>query len=222
MQAPNFGADLQRIHRVITRGINVALDHSVMYAPDGYPNEEIKTGFRRYVQALISFMDAHHDGEDTLAWPALRLKFPDAPYATLTQEHLEIATTLAALELAREADDLEGLSFHLRELKTQWHGHIAIEEVAFDPEETAAALDDQEQVEIAKMLSDHSLQHAQPVELVVPFTLYNLEPEEQEVLKDSVPAEQRDQLMQAIEGPWKEQWEPMKPFLLVDRGRTYL
>jgi hypothetical protein len=219
MQAPNFGADLQRIHRVITRGINVALDHSTMYAPDGYPNEEIRTGFRSYVQSLIALMEAHHEGEDTLAWPALRLRFPDAPYPILIQQHLEIATTLAALELAREADDLDGLSFHLRELQTQWHGHIGIEEVAFDPEETAAALDDQEQVKIAMMLSDHSLQHAQPAELVVPFTLYNLAPEEQQVLKDSVPPEQRDQLMQAIEGPWREHWEPMKPFLIVgDRG----
>ena len=221
MQAPNFGADLQRIHRVVTRSIDVALEHSIMYAPDGYPNEEIRTGFRRYVQALISLLHAHHQGEDTLAWPALRLKFPEAPYPALTQQHLEIATTLAALELAREADDLDDLVFHLRELKTQWHGHIAIEEVSFSPAATAAALDDQEQIEIATMLSDHSLKHAQPMELVVPFTLYNLQPEEQQTLQDSVTPEERDQFMQAIEGPWKEHWAPMKPFLLVDRGRTY-
>jgi hypothetical protein len=48
------------------------------------------------------------------------------------------------------------------------------------------------------------------------YTLYNLEPENHEALQNKVPPDKLDQILQALEGSWKEQWGPMKPFLLVD------
>ena len=105
---------------------------------------------------------------------------------------------------------------HLSTLDNQWHEHIGIEEAAFTAEEMANALNDKEQIEISSKLSQHTLRHAQPPALIMPFMLYSLERNDRETLKNKIPPDQREQIMHAIDGPWKERWSPMKSLLLLD------
>jgi hypothetical protein len=215
MAGPNFGADLLLIHKVMTRGIHVASEHADTYQEEGYPDLETQTGYERYVQALTELLHVHHDGEDHLAWPFLRDRLPDEPYAKLVRQHNEITTILERIETAIDTGDLAGLSEELSKLDTHWHEHIDIEESAFSIGKTEEALTDKEQIAISSKLSQHTIQHAEPTSLILPFTLYNLEPQDREVLIKKVPPDQREQILAAAEGPWKEHWSPMEPFLLV-------
>jgi hypothetical protein len=52
---------------------------------------------------------------------------------------------------------------------------------------------------------------ASPTYLAVPFLLYDLPPEEKAIQARGMPPELTEQLVPVV---WKEQWAPMKPFLL--------
>jgi hypothetical protein len=56
------------------------------------------------------------------------------------------------------------------------------------------------------------MDHAEPLELVVPFALHNLPATDREALESNMPPKVVSEL---VPGPWKEAWAPMKPFLLV-------
>jgi hypothetical protein len=215
MAGPNFGADLQLIHKVMTRGIHIASKHAETFEQEGYPSPETQTGYERYVQSLVELLHLHHDGEDQLAWPRLRDKLPDAPYDTLVNQHSEITTTLERIEKALDAGDLADLKQSLSTLDKQWHGHIDVEEGTFTIEKTKKALTPEEQIDISRALSQHTMQHAEPKSLILPFTLYNLEPEDRDILISKVPPDARKQVLAATDGPWKADWSPMKPFLLI-------
>ena len=75
-----LAGDFLRIHRVITRGLNVCVSKGAEYLNAGYPDPDTQQGFVLYLQTLTSVLSAHHLGEDEVAFPALKLKIPDAPY----------------------------------------------------------------------------------------------------------------------------------------------
>jgi hypothetical protein len=56
-----------------------------------------------------------------------------------------------------------------------------------------------------------SFKNMGPHYLVVPFMLYNLEPGPRSILASRMPSEMTEQLVPVA---WKDQWAPMKPFLL--------
>lgn len=53
MTKPNVGADLVRIHKVITRGLDVTAQKSAAFARDGYPDGSAREGFTGYARALV-------------------------------------------------------------------------------------------------------------------------------------------------------------------------
>jgi hemerythrin-like domain-containing protein len=219
MTGPNIAVDLMRIHRVITRGLQVGMEYSQSFARDGYPDVAAHEGFVSYVQALVAVLHGHHLGEDELAFPYFLDKLPDVPFDVLTKEHAQMGLLLdeanATLDEVREESQagasLEDLNGVLTRLAGLWHAHIAKEENGLRPDVVGPMLDAEEHVRLSRMLAEHSQKHGGPDYLVVPFVLYNLGPEDRAVMSQAMPPIVTQQLVPLV---WKEKWAPMKPFLL--------
>ena len=84
---PNIGLDLQRIHRVITRGLAVAQDNGQAFARGGFPNDTTREGFWKYCRGLEANAHGHHVTEDDLFFPYLRERLPDTDFDEFVAEH---------------------------------------------------------------------------------------------------------------------------------------
>jgi Hemerythrin HHE cation binding domain len=216
---PNVGADLLRIHRAVTRGIQVSLQQSAAYAHDGFPSAAVREGFALYLQALKGVLDAHHLGEEEVSFPYFHEKMPSIPYDKLLADHRAIVGVLEKLEKAAAAvaasaeatDGLHELNGILAGLSRLWYPHIAIEESFWNPEAIAALLSDEENLELGQKIGENSQQHMHAPPVEVPFVLYNLEPEDRAIMAQAMPPVVTQQLVPLA---WRAQWAPMKPFLL--------
>jgi hypothetical protein len=208
----NFGADLIRIHKAMTRGLRVSVAASG--DPDGgaYPPPDLHDGLGRYVRALLVVLHVHHHGEDELAWPTLRPRMPEAPYGTLITQHATMSALLDEVDDALKAADLAAVHDQLRGVEALWREHIALEEKAFSVAATAEALTPEEHRRVTRKVERHAQLHSWPLRLVVPFTLYNLEPEDRVVLKKTMPSFLTRFVVPVL---WKRAWAPMTPYLLV-------
>jgi hypothetical protein len=219
MNQPNIGADTIRIHRVITRGLNVAIERSQAYAQDGFPDEITRTGFVCYAGSLASVLDAHHLTEDELVFPYLQSKLPGAPYDLLIAQHHDMEQLLEEVKTQVEAvaageqpgAALAALNQALRSVGDIWHPHIQVEEEHFNVDALAALIEVEEHVRLGQMFGKHGMEHMAPDYLVVPFVLYNLSTEDRAIMSQVMPPVVIQQLV-PIE--WKERWAPMLPFLL--------
>jgi hemerythrin-like domain-containing protein len=210
---------LVRIHLVITRGVDVARQHSRGRASGDAANEALAAGFADYVQALVSVLHGHHTGEEAIVFPALRDRFPGAPWALLTDEHRAIVPILAALEeqatlirqdpspatWTRVADLLDRLA-------DLWAPHHEREEAEFTAELVASKVPLEEQAALVASTATHSQQHTGPEYLVVPFLLYNLDGDQRRAMGAFFPPVVTEQLVPVA---WQEKWKPMKPFLVA-------
>jgi hypothetical protein len=214
---PNLAQDLVRIHKVLTRGLNVGLTRGKEFLGDGFPSLDIQRGFADYIQSLGSVLAAHHLGEDTIAFPALKERLPAAPYDRLSVDHKKIE---AALNPVRESiSDLSGgnpiaglgmVVDGLRKILAKWPSHTGVEESSFGPGVIAGVMTQEEQANVSILLAKHSQEHAGPPFLVLPFVLYNLAGDDREVIAATLPAPVRE----LVRKEWKEQWSLMRPFLL--------
>lgn len=219
MSKPNIGVQLLRIHSVITRGLKVSMEKGQSFSRQEFPNRSTKEGFISYVSCFVSVLDAHHLLEDHLAFPYLRDKFPEVPYALLTTQHQDIVLILNEVKAAMEqvtasvqtGVPLNKLNHALLKIADLWYPHIRIEEEHFTMDKVAALIRLEEQIRLTKMFAEHSQQYARPDYLVVPFLLYNLPSEERITLADEMPPVVTQQLVPVA---WKEKWKPMTPFLL--------
>jgi hemerythrin-like domain-containing protein len=216
---PNVGADLRRLHLIITRALDVAIEHSHSFAQAGYPDESTREGFVSYVQTLVSVLHSHHLTEDEVAFPHFRDLIPDVPFDELTAQHEEmtplldrISAIVEGLAADPQADaalkDLNGALTGVRDL---WHPHIQIEEKHLRAEKAAELFDVDEQIKLGEMFAKHSQEHAGPDYMVMPFLLYNLPVEERAILSQGMPPVVTQQLVPVA---WKEKWVSMRPFLL--------
>lgn len=207
---PNVGADLMRIHRVVTRGLAVAQENCAAFAESGFPDDTTAEGFWKYCQALEATAHGHHATEDDVAFPLLRERLPGTDFDELMAEHQEMLGILAEMRVAREAGSLADLDTALARLDALWHPHIQ-KETAFSPEIAAEVMTIPEHIEMAQKAAAHSQEHSQPAPLAVPFLLYNLEPDDRAAMVAVMPPEVTQQLVPVV---WKQEWAPMKPFLL--------
>jgi hypothetical protein len=218
---PNVAVSLCTIHKVVTRAIDVLIDHAKLYARDGFPDEVVREGFFKYLTAFVSVLQSHHLTEDDLAYPDFRDKLPDAPFELWTKQHEEIFELLSEIheficENANEdrvsssrMGELLGVMLKLRE---KWHPHIRLEEEHFDKHKVGAMFPVEEQARLISRYSEHSQTHSGPPFLTVPFMLFNLPPEPRKFLMAAMPADLTEHLVPVV---WKEKWESMKPFLLL-------
>jgi len=214
---PNPAEDLIRIHKVITRGINVGITKGTEYFQNGLPQPQILLGYTTYTLSFASVLRAHHQGEDQVAFPILRIKLPSAPYDLLTANHREMESLLVTIHQAIEdltgapEDGMRGIVENLGKVWAIWKKHIFWEELHFSMDAIGAVMDLETQGELSKAMAKFSQEHSEPSYWVVPFILFNLELEDRVSMAATFPPMVTDELVPKV---WKEQWEPMKPFLL--------
>ncbi len=216
--AVNLGRDLIRIHKVITRSIEVGRRSGNQYLDTGFSNPEELSGYSKYVHSLGATLGAHHTSEDEVIFPALQKVLPMAPYARLSSDHQQIVALLTPLPQA--IADLAGdtpekgariIVDTLDKISVVWYPHIQLEESHFSEQAVNAAFTQEEQRQLGEASSKITQAHANPPYWVVPFVLFNLEPEERAKMAAALPPTIMQELVPKV---WKEQWSPMKPFLL--------
>jgi hemerythrin-like domain-containing protein len=216
---PNVGAIMVFLHRAITRGMDMTIDRSAAFAQKGFPDAAAREGFETYVRTLASVINAHHIGEDDVVFPYLKSKLPEAPYDILSANHREMDVLLNEIQLTVEAmadqaqtvDSLNSLNRVVTRLAEIWHPHIGKEQIyLYDVEKTETLMNPDEHIKLISETSQHSMQQGDPA-FLVPFILYNLQPDERANLSQVMPPVMIQEL---IPGVWKQKWEPMRPFML--------
>jgi hypothetical protein len=213
---PEVGGDLIRVHRAVTRAIGVAQERGGAYLGTGYPDAGIQKGYLTYVQCLVRFLHGHHTTEDEAMFPSLRVKIPDAPYDALMAQHRAMLPVLdeiqaAIKDIAGSAPDRpsSALVEVLTRLGGLWQTHIQLEEANFGPDAIGAFLSVEERRRVGKIASDHGARHQSPITLMLPFFLYNMQPEDRAVMAQAMPPVVP--LLLVLFKPW---WKVMIPFLL--------
>ncbi len=217
-QMVNLAQDLIRIHKVITRSLQVGLGKGTGYQKEGIPQQEELSGYSSYIQSLATVLDSHHTSEDLVIFPALQKIFPGAPYNRLSADHLEIEKLLSGLppaitEISGNSPDhgLDSIIESLGKISEIWSPHIGLEESNFSEDKLNTALSQADQKKISEDSGKISQEHTKPPYLIIPFVLFNLEPEERAKMAANFPPTIMDEMVLKV---WKEQWAPMKPFLL--------
>ena len=213
---PNVGNDLLRIHRVVTHALEISLQNI-----RGSDMPEVhRNGFIAYVKALIILLHSHHAGEDELSFPFWQTRLPDGPFEELGAQHREMIVHLERIEkwldadkVAWNTDALNGLYGTMTGLQSFWLKHIALEEATISPENAREYLTPVENEALAQQLAEHGQAHAQPVELVMHFVVYNLSGADRAAYFRLLPPVMHQQL---IPNTWRSVWKPMIPFLLPE------
>ncbi|HKI78333.1 MAG TPA: hemerythrin domain-containing protein [Ignavibacteriaceae bacterium] len=214
----DLSRDLNRVHQIITRALDVSIENSDKIIKLGYPDNDTKEGFLNYVSSLFTVIDVHHKLEDEVAFPFLQDRFPLAPFNILDKQHIEIVTKLReANNILTKLKNIESnlilndLSKVLSEIKNLWHPHIALEEEQFASKEIMALINQEEQKRLAAEFANFSKTNAAPDYLIVPFLLYNLPEEERKLFAENLPPIIVNELAPVV---WKDKWNSMKPFFL--------
>jgi len=215
---PILAQDLVRIHRAITRGLTVAVTEGTRFFREGFPDPNIQQGFADYIQSLAAVLGAHHLSEDEILFPALKEKLPEAPYMRLSDDHQFIETSLDIVRKLigdlKSGSHKVGLGIVIEGFKrdtTIWTPHIRMEEAYFSQDAIASVMTPEEQAQITISMATHSREQAGPPYLVLPFVLFNLSLVDRAAMAQTLPKEVTEEFIPKI---WKENWAPMKPFLL--------
>jgi hemerythrin superfamily protein len=203
---------LLSIHKIISRGLFISISKCDEYlTKNNIPQGDID-GFKLYVSTLARVIHGHHLSEDDIAFPYFKIKM-EAPFDRLGKDHQEMAQVLNNLENCLSDLSLDGiqkLGEVLTSLNELWKPHIKIEEENFTVEKLNEVAKFEEQVEITKKLSSHSMKHAGHGPQTVPFLFYNLEGKDREEFMLNFPWIVKKVLVPVI---WKGQWKPMLKFL---------
>jgi hemerythrin-like domain-containing protein len=210
--------NLIRIHKVITRALDIGLEKGNEYLESGFPPEKEFAGYSCYIQCLATVLSAHHISEDIITFPAFRTVLPNAPYARLGSDHHKISMLLASVapaikELAGESPEtsLRSVIEFLTKIHNLWAPHIYLEEQYFSSDVLNSVMSPEDQLKISLAASKHSQVHSDPAYWVIPFLLYNLEKDDRQEMASLIPRELVEEMVPVV---WKEKWEPMQPFLL--------
>lgn len=216
--SPDLAQDLIRIHRVITRGLIVGIAKGAAYLQSGFPQPQVFTGYSNYAHSLASVLGAHHQGEDQVAFPVLRIQLTSAPFEQLSADHHKIELLLdsihqAIADLSADApkEGVRILVDCLRKVYAIWVPHIQLEEHHFSREMIGSVMSLDNQRQLSEAMGKYSQEHAGPPYWVIPFVLFNLEPDDRAAMAASFPPMITDELVPKV---WKDQWAPMKSFLL--------
>jgi hypothetical protein len=99
----------------------------------------------------------------------------------------------------------------LTKIKDIWVPHIHLEEQYFSSEVLGSVMVLEEQRRIGEATGKYSQEHSSPPYWIIPFILFNLENEDRNTMTALFPPAIMEEMIPKV---WKEQWEPMKPFLL--------
>lgn len=219
MEAEVVG-DLIRIHTVMTRGLEVSINHGRAFSEERSEANQFK-GFMIYLRCLTSMLHAHHLTEDQVAFPYFKKFLPDGPYEILSGQHKEMAGHLDIVniwmnenkQLPPSRASWTSLVTRLEAIQTLWLPHIQTEESQFSEARIAPVINMDDRIQIGKLLSHHTRSHQHGGIEMIAFVLYNMKPEDREMLARDVPWFLRKML---LNGLLKNQWKPIRPYLLPD------
>ena len=218
--SPDIGKDLIYIHTVITRGLYVAQGYSHSSTQAVHLNEAKRKGFISYVKSLISVMSGHLQFEDKIVYPYLKYRMPEVPFDMLKTQHQDMMNNLDSIvKIVDEAasnrsfgKSLGILNMEFRKTQEIWHSHIQIEAKYLTAEKIGAVIGYGEQKMLSRIFNQYIHEHAGPDNLVVPFLIYNLPPEERAIFSKKIPPALAKQV---TSDAWKEKWMPMSTFMLL-------
>ena len=208
--------DLIRIHTVMTRGLGVSIDHGRAFSEERSETNRFK-GYIVYLRCLTSMLHAHHLTEDQVAFPYFKKFLPDGPYETLTGQHKEIAGHLVKINAwinenkhsPPPKEQWTSLITYLGAIQTLWLPHIQTEESHFSEERISPVINMDDRIQFGKLLSHHSRSHQQGGIEMLAFVMYNMKPDDREVLARTTPWFLRKALLNGL-------LKPIRPFLLSE------
>ena len=214
-----IGWDLLRVHKVISRSLDVIIVRSQEFSEAGFPDANTQAGFTDYVRCFASLMHAHHTAEEEIAFPYFRMKLPEEPYDAMLSEHSQMAWLVYDIRsivgeaggAALDPGKLKNVESVVTDIRQIWTQHIPKEEKSFSPQHLDQVMSEDDQITMGRMFGEHSAKHAVPDYLVVAFFLMNLEGEDREIASQSLPALVTEQFVPVV---WKDKWGPMRQFLL--------
>lgn len=214
----DVGRDIIRYHKIITRGIKIANQHTNESLKNGILEVSTQDGFLKFVQTFSSVLKAHHMAEDKIIFPYVQDLIPEVPYQRLIDEHEILSVELNRINSAITDFRSEGnVGIFLRQLNPAlvkidelWHPHIKIEEYMIF-ERIGSLINVDEMIKLRTAFVQFYQKNVGPDYLVAPFSLYNLPPDERAVIEQGLP---EIVIKQLIPIDWKDKWAPMKPFLL--------
>jgi len=215
---PNLIRDIIRIHKVVTRSLEVCLNHGKQYLTTDMSQPERLQGYSSYTHCFTSVLSSHHQAEDLITFPAFKSVIPSAPYERFTADHHEIERLLTFIPQAvselttmEPENGLKIITNTLSKISEIWYPHIQLEEHHFTEEVINKAFNPEEQGNISAAASKLSQEHTGPPYWIIPFILFNLEHEERASMAASFPPMITEELIPKV---WKDQWAPMKPYFL--------
>ncbi len=207
------------IHRAISRGLRVGMEYAASFAQEGYPEPSVGVGLALYLRTLVGVLHQHHSAEDEIAFPFLRERLPGLPLDALVAEHEQMESILEDLVLlldrlqgeAGEEAVLEAARAELAKLARIWPGHIDIEETGISMGKLEDVASAEELAGWLAAMGQHRPEGASPDPVSLPFVLYNLSADDRAIMAKNMPPVVIQELVPVA---WREQWAPMKPFLL--------
>ena len=217
----DFASDLIVIHKVITRALDVTVDRGASAFEKRAAGIAEFDGYVQYVECLLRQLHEHHSNEDTVAFPMLRRLLPDAPYDLLMSQHAEMMHVVEQVEgivksIKKGTHDTgtqDQLLENLQSLRVHWSDHIAIEEAQFGPDGISPAISMTDRVRIGKASARYAQTHSNPIPLMLPFMLYNLQEHDRATMSQTIPGFLTRFFVPVL---WRKRWEPIRPYLLVE------
>ena len=214
---PNLAIGLLCAHHIITRALDVTIEHASKSLNAGELDKTSYSGFIDYLQSFKTVITTHHHLETQQVFPYFRDKIPDLPVDKLNKEHGQIGILLNEIgDIIPDLNDessLEQLDKALIGVNDIWHPHIDVEEQYFTVERMDNLLDKDETIRLLEIYGEFIMERYTPDYLVIPFQFYNLPPAEREIWAQGLP-ELVTQKLIPIE--WKDKWYPMVNFLYPD------
>lgn len=223
---PNISDSMLMTHAVITRALAVAEAAAGEFsakdasAPD--TGARSREGFAKYARCLTEVLDAHHQVEDEVVFPYFRDRIAQMPFDRLSAEHEEIEHHIAAVRDAGKAAEgagpketatlAEAVARAVAAITRIWQPHIRIEEHHLGHERLDPLLHPEENTRVAMEVGQASMAKIESDYLVIPFILYNLDPERRAAFSRALPPQVIEELVPVV---WRPQWEEMSPYLLL-------
>lgn len=216
---PNLAIGLICTHHIITRSLDVAIEHCRKSLSSDGLDETSKRGFIDYIECIKTVLTAHHHLETQMVFPYFRDKIPDLPVDKLNKEHGQIGMHL--IKFDDIIPDLKGdslisslkqLNEALTGINDIWHPHIDVEEIYLTVEKIGNLLDEDEMIKLIESYRKFSMERYTPDYLVIPFQFYNLPPAQREIWAQELP----ENTQKHISDEWKDKWLPMADFLYHD------
>ena len=127
------------IHRMISRSINVSVEWGEKFSQEGFENDRVLDGYKKYVNCLLANLEHHHLVEDEIMFPFFHDKLPNTTFEQLVAEHKTITTVIESLkavpllndDAANLQSDITDIYQALAKISDLWFKHIRFEEDDF-------------------------------------------------------------------------------------------